>query len=36
MTRFYTDLCLVPGPDGKLVPFAEELPAAIAPEPGSA
>jgi len=36
MTRFYSDLCLVPGPDGRLVPFAEELPTAIAPEPGAA
>jgi carbamoyl-phosphate synthase large subunit len=35
MTRFYSDLCLVPGPDGELVPFAEELPSAVAPEPGS-
>jgi carbamoyl-phosphate synthase large subunit len=34
MTRFFSDLCLVDGADGKLVPFAEELPAPIASEPG--
>jgi carbamoyl-phosphate synthase large subunit len=34
MTRFFSDLCLVEGPDGGLVPFAEELPEPIAAEPG--
>ena len=34
MTRFFSDLCLVDGPDGRLVPFAEELPEPIAVEPG--
>jgi carbamoyl-phosphate synthase large subunit len=35
MTRFFSDLCLTR--DGeRLVPFAEELPAALAPEPGDA
>jgi carbamoyl-phosphate synthase large subunit len=34
MTRFFSDLCLVDGPDGGLVPFAEELPEPIASEPG--
>jgi len=34
MTRFFSDLCLVDGPDGRLVPFAEELPEPIAAEPG--
>ena len=34
MTRFFSDLCLVDGPDGELVPFAEELPEPIASEPG--
>ncbi len=34
MTRFFSDLCLVEGPDGSLVPFAEELPYPIASEPG--
>ncbi len=34
MTRFFSELCLVEGPDGDLVPFAEELPEPIAaPEP---
>jgi carbamoyl-phosphate synthase large subunit len=36
MTRFFSDLCLVAGPDGELVPFAEELPEAVASEPGEA
>ena len=36
MTRFFSDLCLVEGPDGELVPFAEELPEPIAAEPGQA
>jgi carbamoyl-phosphate synthase large subunit len=34
MTRFFSDLCLVAGPDGTLAPFAEELPEALAGEPG--
>jgi carbamoyl-phosphate synthase large subunit len=34
MTRFFSDLCLTTGPDGALEPFAEELPEAIAGEPG--
>jgi carbamoyl-phosphate synthase large subunit len=34
MTRFFSDLCLVEGPDGELVPFAEELPEPVAAEPG--
>ena len=34
MTRFFSDLCLVEGPDGELVPYAEELPEPIAAEPG--
>jgi carbamoyl-phosphate synthase large subunit len=34
MTRFFSDLCLAAGPDGTLVPFAEELPEALAGEPG--
>jgi len=34
MTRFFSDLCLVDGSDGQLVPFAEELPEPIAAEPG--
>jgi len=34
MTRFFSDLCLVEGADGELVPFAEELPEPIASEPG--
>ena len=36
MTRFYSHLCLTAGPDGTLVPFAEELPEPIASEPGEA
>jgi carbamoyl-phosphate synthase large subunit len=36
MTRFFSDLCLVSGSDGELVPFAEELPEPIAAEPGQA
>ncbi len=36
MTRFFSDLCLVTGDDGELVPFAEELPEPIAAEPGEA
>ncbi|HVM18192.1 MAG TPA: ATP-grasp domain-containing protein [Gaiellaceae bacterium] len=34
MTRFFSDLCLTQGPDGTLEPFAEELPEAVAGEPG--
>ena len=34
MTRFFSDLCLVEGPDGELVPFAEEIPEPVAAEPG--
>jgi carbamoyl-phosphate synthase large subunit len=37
MTRFFSELCLVQGPGGELVPFAEELPEPVAghepPEP---
>ena len=34
MTRFFSELCLVEGPGGELVPFAEELPEPVAaPEP---
>jgi carbamoyl-phosphate synthase large subunit len=36
MTRFFSDLCLVEDEGGVLVPFAEELPHAIAGEPGEA
>jgi carbamoyl-phosphate synthase large subunit len=36
MTRFFSDLCLVTGENGELVPFAEELPEPIAAEPGEA
>jgi carbamoyl-phosphate synthase large subunit len=34
MTRFFSDLCLVQGPEGALEPFAEELPEPLADEPG--
>jgi len=34
MTRFFSDLCLTGGSNGGLVPFAEELPTAVAGEPG--
>ena len=34
MTRFFSDLCCRPGPDGTLEPFAEELPEPVASEPG--
>jgi carbamoyl-phosphate synthase large subunit len=34
MTRFFSDLCLVPDADGALEPFAEELPEPVASEPG--
>jgi carbamoyl-phosphate synthase large subunit len=34
MTRFFSELCLVEGPAGELVPFAEELPEPVAaPDP---
>ncbi len=36
MTRFFSDLCLLPGPGGVLAPFAEELPQPIVAEPGEA
>ena len=36
MTRFFSDLCLVPDGNGGLVPFAEELPEPVAAEPGEA
>ncbi len=36
MTRFFSDLCLVPDGNGSLVPFAEELPHPVAAEPGQA
>ena len=36
MTRFFSDLCLVPDGNGELVPFAEELPEPLAAEPGEA
>jgi carbamoyl-phosphate synthase large subunit len=35
MTRFFSDLCLIAGPGGRLVPFAEELPEPVAGEPGA-
>jgi len=34
MTRFFSDLCLLPGAGGVLAPFAEELPEPIVAEPG--
>jgi carbamoyl-phosphate synthase large subunit len=34
MTRFFSHLTLVPGEDGDLEPFAEELPERVANEPG--
>jgi carbamoyl-phosphate synthase large subunit len=36
MTRFFSDLCLTPGSDGRLEPFAEEVPEPVAGEPGEA
>jgi carbamoyl-phosphate synthase large subunit len=36
MTRFFSDLCLTEGVDGRLEPFAEELPEPVASEPGEA
>ena len=34
MTRFFSDLCLTEGLDGRLEPFAEEVPEPVASEPG--
>ena len=34
MTRFFSDLVLTEGSDGRLEPFAEELPEPVASEPG--
>jgi carbamoyl-phosphate synthase large subunit len=36
MTRFFSDLCLTEGAEGRLEPFAEELPEPVASEPGEA
>jgi carbamoyl-phosphate synthase large subunit len=36
MTRFFSDLCLTENGDGRLEPFAEELPQPVASEPGEA
>ncbi len=36
MTRFFSDLCLTENADGRLEPFAEELPEPLASEPGEA
>src|SRR6266540_2150466 len=36
MTRFFSDLCLTEGDDGRLEPFAEEVPEPVASEPGEA
>ena len=36
MTRFFSHLCLTEGSDGRLEPFAEELPEPVASEPGEA
>jgi carbamoyl-phosphate synthase large subunit len=36
MTRFFSDLVLTDGSDGRLEPFAEELPEPVASEPGEA
>jgi len=36
MTRFFSHLCLTEGSDGKLEPFAEEVPEPVASEPGEA
>jgi carbamoyl-phosphate synthase large subunit len=36
MTRFFSDLCLTEGNDGRLEPFAEEVPEPVASEPGEA
>ena len=34
MTRFFSHLCLVAGPDGVLEPYAEDVPEPVASEPG--
>ena len=36
MTRFFSHLILVPGPDGTLEPYDEELPEPVATDPGEA
>jgi carbamoyl-phosphate synthase large subunit len=36
MTRFFSHLSLTEGPDGRLEPFAEEIPEPVASEPGEA
>ena len=36
MTRFFSDLVLTDGSDGRLEPFAEEIPEPVASEPGEA
>ena len=36
MTRFFSHLCLTEGSEGKLEPFAEEVPEPVASEPGEA
>ena len=36
MTRFFSHLCLTEGSDGRLEPFAEEVPEPVASEPGEA
>ena len=35
MTRFFSQLCLAPGADGTLEPFAEDLPQPVASPPGN-
>jgi hypothetical protein len=34
MTRFLSHLCLSPGSDGALEPYAEDVPEPVASEPG--
>jgi carbamoyl-phosphate synthase large subunit len=36
MTRFFSDLCLVPAADGTLAPVGDEIPETVAPEPAEA
>jgi hypothetical protein len=36
MTRFFSDLVLTEGSEGRLEPFAEEIPEPVASEPGEA
>jgi len=36
MTRFFSHLCLIAGPDGMLEPFAEDVPDPVAAEPSEA